>query len=180
MVFGWWIKTPKSAEGTYTFEPRLGGRGLADTFPSQPGGTARYTGLATGRYVKEDRSETVESDGDFLTAATSGIFTADATLIAVGTSVSGNVRNFKEGGRSLGDWAVLLNSDNITTLQVGDTPETGAGMWNAWYVPSHVGGADAQSFGNVEHPVSAAGYFGAKIEQVLHVSGAFGAKRQGP
>ena len=186
MYFGWRIQTPDSSGGTYKFEPRLGGMGLTDspTFI----GEARYTGPATGRYVKEDRAETVESDGQQLTVATSGIFTADATLIATDASVSGNVRNFREGGRSLGDWAVLLDQGGTTSLQVGDTkhPDPGpsagqdkAGDWGVEFVPSRVGGNSPTTAGADENPVAAVGYFDAALEEVLHVSGAFGAKRQG-
>ena len=67
MYFGWWIGVPDSAEGTYEFEPRVGGTGLAVFSGGTGTGIYRYKGSATGRYVKQDRSKTVESDGDFLT-----------------------------------------------------------------------------------------------------------------
>ncbi len=173
MYFGWWISTPDSAGGTYAFEPRLGGMGFDET-PSFIG-TARYTGPATGMYVKQNRADTVESDGELLTVASSGVFTGDATLVASSDGVSGSVRNFKEGGQSLGDWTVLLlaggGTTKTTTLQVGDSTKASAGDWNVEFVSSRVVG---------ENPVAAVGYFDAELAEVLHLSGAFGANRQSP
>ena len=180
MYFGWWLRTPDSARGTYVFEPKLGGMRLTDA-PIFIG-TARYTGPATGMYVKQNRADTVESDGELLTVASSGVFTADATLVASASDVSGSVRNFKEGGQSLGDWTVRLNDDDddTTALQVGNLTQAMAGKWDVEFVPSRVGGDGPSSTGTAENPVAAVGYFNAEIADVLHLSGAFGAERQSP
>ena len=174
MYFGWWLQAPDSAGGQYSFEPRVGGMGLTTTLPT---GTFRYVGSASGWYVEEERSKTVESDGDFLTQAVSGIFTATASLQAVSGTVSGVIDNFREGGTSLGDWEVELKDatvsggeiDAMTDLTVGDDETVDAGEWGVRFVPSRV---------TDEAPVSAVGYFNATIENSLHLSGAFGAKKQ--
>ena len=184
--YGWWIERPDSADGAYQFEPRVGGKDLVD-FSSALFATSRtyrYVGSATGWYVQEDRSKTVESDGDFLTQASSGIFSATASLEATSTAgVKGVIDNFREGGASLGDWEVVLEPINsgaaaATNLTVGDTPSTGAGNWNVRFEHSRVGATSTMGVGNDEAPVAAVGYFDAKLAEVLTLSGAFGANRQ--
>ena len=176
--FGWWMQIPDSADGSYQFEPRVGGMGLQDYASALFPGDAkyRYVGKATGWYVEEDRSKTVESDGDFLTDASSGIFTATASLETTSTGVTGAIKDFKEGGTSLGNWEVDLRSGNATALTVGDTTG-GEGNWGVQFVPSRVGGANPQATGTTEAPVAAVGYFNASLDEVLHLSGAFGAER---
>ena len=169
IYYGWWLRTPASSAGTYMFEPRLGGLGLVEspTFS----GEARYTGPATGRYVQQDSAEIIVSDGDPLTLAESGFFTAQASLVANSEGVSGSVGNFREDGQGLGDWTVVLNDvDNTTVLRVGDTPgEMHANGWAVRFAPSRATG---------ENPVSVVGHFEAVIPNSLHILGAFGANRQ--
>ena len=174
MQFSWWLKEPTSASGDYDFQLRWGV--AAATAGDISGVTATYKGSATGYYV-EETAGTIVSDGDTLAIVKSGVFTADATLRATAGAVTGAVTKFKEGGRLLGNWAVLLNDDDKTTLTISGTgsPVTTTvdaanhGPWAAAYVPSRV---------TTEAPVAAVGYFDAHIPNSLRLSGAFGAKRQ--
>ena len=179
MYFGWWISTPDSAGGEYKFIPRIGGRAL---LTSHPAFAATYRGSATGRYVRQNRAETITSDGEQLTRASSGVFTATASLTATSAGVvTGSIADFKEGGSSLGNWRVGLDGSDATSLTVGDA-SGGTGAWAAQYVPSRVGGTagGAPPGTATEAPVAAVGHFNAHLENVLSLSGAFGATRQLP
>ena len=76
--FGWWVKAPDKADGTYTFQTFAGAQGFAEatTISDNMEGTATYKGAAAGVYVLKDVS------AGLVTGASNGDFTANATLTA--------------------------------------------------------------------------------------------------
>lgn len=168
MTFGWWMRVPTDSGGNYSFAPRYGGTGTVEFPPiADDLGTVTYKGPATGWYVQQNQLETVNFAGRQLTEASSGIFKAAATLEATGSAVKGIVNNFTSGGRNLG-LTVLLNVGGSTTIN--GVTSTDIDDWAVQAVPSRKTSGEA--------PVAAVGYFNAAIENVVSVSGTFGAKRQ--
>ena len=83
LYFGWWLKEPTEAEGSYAFRTFSGGTvpfavGNKFTSGNTDGllGTASYEGRAAGQYVTKDFS------GGVLSVGTAGVFTATALLTA--------------------------------------------------------------------------------------------------
>ena len=83
LYFGWWLKEPTEAEGTYAFRTFSGGTvpfAVGDKFTSgrtdELLGTASYQGRAAGQYVTKDFT------GGVLSGGTAGVFTATASLTA--------------------------------------------------------------------------------------------------
>ena len=190
LYFGWWLKEPDDAEGSYAFRTFSGGTdpftvGQKFTSGNNDGllGTASYRGRAAGRYVTKDFS------GGVLSGGTAGVFTAAATLaanfggddIAVNDqfNIRGSVTEFMDvgSGRPLEGWSVTLNkvdlapdsasfggtADGTTTALLGGV--TGTGTWEGAF------------FGNSRadgKPGSVAGVFDAHLP-AAHISGGFGA-----
>ena len=83
LYFGWWLKEPTDAEGSYAFRTFSGGTvpfAVDNKFTSGNNdellGTALYRGRAAGQYVTKDFS------GGVLSGGTAGVFTATALLTA--------------------------------------------------------------------------------------------------
>ena len=190
LYFGWWLKEPADAEGSYAFRTFSGGTvpfAAGDKFTSGNNngltGTASYRGRAAGQYVTKDFS------GGVLGGGTAGVFTATALLtanfggddIAVNDqfNIRGSVTEFRdvERGRALEGWSVTLNKVDLargsasfggtagdtTTATLGGV--TGPGTWEGAF------------FGNARadgKPGSVAGVFDAHLP-AAHISGGFGA-----
>ena len=190
LYFGWWLKEPTEAEGTYAFRTFSGGTvpfAVGNKFTSGNNdellGTASYRGRAAGQYVTKDFS------GGVLSGGSAGVFTATASLtanfggddIAVNDqfNIRGSVTEFRdvERDRSLEGWSVTLNKVDLTPGSAsfggtaGDTTTatlggvTGPGTWEGAF------------FGNARadgKPGSVAGVFDAHLP-AAHISGGFGA-----
>ena len=190
LYFGWWLKEPDDAEGSYAF--RTFSRGtvpfaVGDKFTSSNNdgllGTASYEGRAAGQYVTKDFS------GGVLSGGSAGVFTATALLtanfggddIALNDqfNIRGSVTAFRdvERDRSLDGWSVTLNKVDLapgsasfggtagdtTTATLGGV--TGTGTWEGAF------------FGNARadgKPGSVAGVFDAHLP-AAHIAGGFGA-----
>ena len=190
LYFGWWLKEPADAEGTYAFRTFSGGTvpftvGNKFTSGHNDGllGTASYRGRAAGQYVTKDFS------GGVLSGGAAGVFTATALLtanfggddIAVNDqfNIRGIVTEFRdvERDRALEGLSVTLNKVDLAPGRAsfggtaGDTTTatlggvTGTGTWEGAF------------FGNARadgKPGSVAGVFDAHLP-AAHVSGGFGA-----
>ena len=190
LYFGWWLKEPDEAEGSYAFRTFSGGTvpfAVGNKFTSGNNdellGTASYQGRAAGQYVTKDFS------GGVLSGGTAGVFTATAMLtanfggddIAVNDqfNIRGSVTEFRdvERGRALEGWSVTLNKVDLapgsasfggtagdtTTATLGGV--TGTGTWAGAF------------FGNARadrKPGAVAGVFDAHLP-AAHISGGFGA-----
>ena len=190
LYFGWWLKEPTDAEGSYAFRTFSGGTvpfavGNKFTSGNNDGliGTASYEGRAAGQYVTKDFS------GGVLSGGTAGVFTATASLtahfggddIAVNDqfNIRGSVTAFRdvERNRALEGWSVTLNkvglapgsasfggtAGDTTTATLGGV--TGTGTWEGAF------------FGNARadgKPGAVAGVFDAHLP-AAHIAGGFGA-----
>ena len=190
LYFGWWLKEPDDAEGSYAFRTFSGGTvpfAVGDKFTSGNNdgliGTASYQGRAAGQYVTKDFS------GGVLSGGTAGVFTATASLtanfggddIAVNDqfNIRGSVTAFRdvERNRALEGWSVTLNkvglapgsasfggtAGDTTTATLGGV--TGTGTWEGAF------------FGNARadrKPGAVAGVFDAHLP-AAHIAGGFGA-----
>lgn len=119
LTFGWWMRVPAKATGTYSFDTHYGGLAYAAAPASAVTetnagegvtGDATYSGNAAGRYVVGDDA---------------GAFTADATLTAkfenattVG-SISGSITNFQGAAGGMSGWSVALKKITINALVPG-------------------------------------------------------------
>ena len=189
LYFGWWLKEPDEAEGSYAFRTFSGGTvpfTVGNKFKSGADGllgTASYRGRAAGQYVTKDFS------GGVLSGGTAGVFTATALLtanfggddIAVNDqfNIRGSVTEFRdvERGRALEGWSVTLNKVDLAPGSAsfggtaGDTTTAtlggviGTGTWEGAF------------FGNARadrKPGAVAGVFDAHLP-AAHISGGFGA-----
>ena len=190
LYFGWWLKEPTEAEGTYAFRTFSGGTvpfAVGNKFTSGNNdellGTASYQGRAAGQYVTKDFS------GGVLSGGSAGVFTATALLtanfggddIAVNDqfNIRGSVTEFRdvERGRALEGWSVTLNKVDLapgtasfggtagdtTTATLGGV--TGTGTWEGAF------------FGNARadrKPGAVVGVFDAHLP-AAHIAGGFGA-----
>ena len=137
-------------------------------------GKAEYQGPAVGLYVD------LTSEGD-TTIYESGDFTATAILRATfdGTDVGvdGEVTDFKttHGAKN---WDVDLEKAGIGADGMAKTIQTGAdstGSWTHTFLQRH---ANALPEGIADdQPISVTGRFVARIPNVRHIVGAFGAHR---
>ena len=179
MAFGWWRDEPAAASGDYAFEVFANVTGGAATVPTT--GTAEYNGTAVGMYVDEG------APGSTGGTTRQGEFTADVGLDVefTGTDVglSGTIDGFRTrptGGSvapTTTGWTVkLVNAgtvaasatDGTATIELRGTATTGT--WSHAFVKQHgTAAADAQ-------PPAVTGTFNTKIEDVLHLVGAYGAE----
>ena len=130
LYFGWWLKEPDDAEGTYAFRTFSGGTvpfSVGNKFTSgnndELHGTASYEGRAAGQYVTKDFS------GGVLSGGRAGVFTATASLtanfggndIAVNDqfNIRGSVSEFRdvERNRALEGWSVTAEQGRSCTAQ---------------------------------------------------------------
>lgn len=183
--FGWWLNTG-TTDGSETgvFHGVTDGTGDAELLAAPTdinalGGTATYTGGAAGQYAINPG----------LSAASSGGWTADATLTAnwgaedAAGTISGTINNFMAGDTAM-DWSVALGetvlsgtgafdtatdtgnptSDNAVVWTIDGVDGAEAGAWS--------GGLRAEGDDNV--PTVATGTFSATHGTVGHMLGAFG------
>ena len=163
-------------------------------------GDARYTGRAGGKYVTRDLvantgqigqfTAIVELHADFDAAAGRAAGAdADARAPMAGRGhVDGVIRDFMEGGESLGNWRVTLHNASLGAIGMpeGTTPGmTSLGESTTQFtggVSARVGASMAQGdwvgtfYGNDRadgKPESIAGAFEAGAAHA-HISGAFG------
>lgn len=184
LSYGFWLKRTTDADGMVTYnevETFAESRVPASGDVSAVTGSATYTGGATGVYVRN-----VFDDGGEIESATSGVFTANASLTATFgqvnddggegiiapnllNSVTGEVTGFETlaGVAIDGSWKVeLMRSDIASTgTFAGDT--TGNGSYSGTF---H-GPADADT-----QPHSAVGEFDAVFTNGS-VAGGFGVRK---
>ena len=203
--FGYWMQTTAGDSGNvHDFDVFSGGampfdndddRTNENTGISALEGTASYAGSAGGLYVRK----ALDSSGG-VTSARHGNFTADAELkasfggAAVAAddhfSISGTVKNFMDGAKSLSGWSVdLMRADFVTRAENGDLSDhtggfgdatTGGGEWSGTFFGAVT--ADDDTTGDVDesetgYPSGVAGEFDAHFSNG-HVNGAFGAELQ--
>ncbi len=187
--YGFWLKkTTKDGETTYNEVETFAGSSLAASSGSEldtVSGSASYEGGATGVYVRN------VNDAEGKHSATSGHFTADASLMVYfsGTSiaqdkhntVTGTIDNFELSGGELNDWSVALDGARASGANMitgmakgggdegtfsgtfyGTTPETPSTTDDATYRVA---------------PGSVAGEFDANFKNGS-VAGGFGARKQ--
>ena len=190
LYFGWWLKEPTDAEGSYAFKTFSGGTvpfAVGNKFTSGNNdellGTASYRGRAAGQYVTKDFS------GGVLSGGIAGVFTATAVLtanfggddIALNDqfNIRGSVTAFRdvERNRALKGWSVTLNKVDLAAGSAtfggtaGDTTTatlggvTGPGTWAGAFFGN--AGADGK-------PGAVAGVFDAHLP-AAHIAGGFGA-----
>lgn len=177
MVFGYWIEDPESATGTYVVQPfaEVEEGSALKTFPTT--GTARYKGAAVGVYVESAPFGSTEIDkrqGDFEASVS-----LNANFASGGSGVSGWISGFKttpRGGSAAprtSNWRVTLGSGTTAATVTGSATIDGlesTGNWAAQFVRAR---EDAAS----DKPSAVVGVFDTS-GQSLHVTGAFGARRQ--
>ena len=203
--FGYWMRTTAGDSGNvHDFDVFSGGAMRFDndtaddnqnTGISALEGTASYAGSAGGLYVRK----ALDSSGG-VTSARHGNFTADAELkasfggAAVAAddhfSISGTVKNFMDGAKSLSGWSVdLMRADFVTRAEDGALSEdhtggfsgatTGGGAWSGAFfgaVTADDGDTDVDE-SDTGYPSGVAGEFDAHFSNG-HVNGAFGAVKQ--
>ena len=198
--FGWWMQTPSSPDGAYTFNTYFDGTNYVAA--GTPVGTATYSGRAAGRYAVQELGSAGVTDGQ------SGEFVAAASLTAnfsaTANSISGSINSFQGGGGAdMSDWEVMLNRKSLTgglaaafpntqpnpalpafdgaTATMGD--QTANGTWTGQFLGNDVTVSDAAGAGgtmttpvNNAFPRAVGGTFQADNEAVS-IAGAFGARR---
>ena len=175
MLFGWWRTEPSTPGGDYTYEVFANANHAA-----APGGMlgATYSGTAVGVYVEQSGTAADLSKRQ-------GEFTAAVNLTASSdTMIKGQIGSFKTtpaGGSSQSatsqSWLVVLDdavSGTITTAVIKNVPGSASseGGWQYTLVGNHTNVDPAAN------PSGAVGVFDTRIPDLLHISGAFGAKRQ--
>ena len=178
--YGFWLKrTTKDGALTYN-EVETFTRSSVDavTDISAVVETATYDGDALGVYVHS----VIDSDGSE-TSATSGHFTADASLTAYfgggdvaankQNTITGTINNFELSGGEANSWSVTLESSAASTDGTHSGTAKGGGTSDGSFSTIFYGTADAD---NKPHSVlgefnsnftngSAAGAFGARIKE---------------
>ena len=187
IVFGWWREEPANVLADYDFEVFADVIG-ADAVNSRVTGEAEYDGTAAGMYVEQGA---LGSSG---VTARQGEFTADVRLdvdFDGGTDVDeiqGTIDSFSTrptGGSTApttsDTWVVKLTADTAAAtgsgtaeIDIRGTDSTGA--WTYVFAGNH---ATAPTSGEAQlHPSAMTGTFNARIPNLLHLVGAFGAHLQ--
>ena len=190
MVFGWWQSIPRDADGMYDVDV------FAYDFPdgallvdaNDYAGKAEYEGPAAGVYVEERFVTEEEFGGVRQSIAESGEFTATVNLRAdfAADTIEGDVSSFRTD-HGAKDWRVLLNPPGVedgeeaTTaaiVQANIPPDasTRSGTWEYQFLAPY-GDSLAENDSGDNQPIAAVGRFDARIENVRHIVGAFGAHR---
>ena len=179
VYFGWWLN--ETDDGAYRFQSFAGAAAdlPAHAVTAAMEGSATYRGAAAGVWATEEVS------GGRVTAASSGAFTAQATLTAnffgpLDTGVvEGTIDSFRNAaGRAMTGWSVTLKKTGLTAGQAGFAGETGgtvgantsgSGSWEGrFHGPD---GAETDP-----RPSDVTGRFDVHFPGT-HVAGAFGAAR---
>ena len=179
--FGWWLN--EAEDGSYGFQTFAGGVGFrtgAADVTAAMAGSATYRGAAAGVYV------TMDVSGGQVTRATSGEFTAQATLEAHffgardAGEVTGTIDSFRSGdGVPMTGWGVELKAAGLTVGEASFAGETGGtlgsasrgeGSWEGlFHGTDGATGADAR-------PSHVTGRFDVHFPGA-HLAGAFGASK---
>ena len=209
MVFGWWKSTPDSATGTYEFDAFMQTEGAwsGSANPTSATGTATYDGPAAGAYVEEGLlvgESGGARHGEFTaTAHLTAVFTApDPNPNNIATGLRGYVDGFKttrSGSSSavskswrVNLWGAADSNGVLSTAAIGANIAgtavtisltgagggTATGSWQAQFLANQAN--SRANSGDAPQPLAAAGVFDASIEDLLHVSGAFGVHRTVP
>ena len=181
LYLGWWLN--EEEDGSYGFQTFAGGVGFpagAADVTAAMAGTATYRGAAVGVYV------TMDVSGGQVTRATSGEFTARATLEAHffgardAGEVTGTIDSFRSGnGVPMRGWGVELKAAGLTLGDASFAGETvgtlgpatrGEGSWEGrFHGTDGAAGSDAR-------PGHVTGRFDAHFPGA-HLAGAFGASK---
>ena len=179
--FGWWLN--EEEDGSYGFQTFAGGVGFragAADVTAAMAGSATYRGAAAGVYV------TMDVSGGQVTRATSGEFTAQATLEAHffgardAGEVTGTIDSFRSGdGVPMTGWGVELKAAGLTVGDATFAGETGGtlgpatrgeGSWEGlFHGTDGAAGPDAR-------PGHVTGRFDVHFPGA-HLAGAFGASK---
>ena len=179
--FGWWLN--EEEDGSYGFQTFAGGAGFpagAADVTAAMAGSATYRGAAAGVYV------TMDVSGGRVTRATSGEFTARATLEAHffgardAGEVTGTIDSFRSGnGVPMTGWGVELKAAGLTVGDASFAGETGGTLGSAsrgegsWEGLFH--GTDGAA-GPDARPGHVTGRFDVHFPGA-HLAGAFGASK---
>ena len=136
MTLGIWASLPQAPDGAFNIgafaqgsEPfiRTTSTGFQPNSLDRVGGNATYRGVATGIYSRETNLGSFDATASLSAAFGNGL-DSDATM-----NVQGSISDFREYGKSLGDWRVNLlqatpggNNDLTSTTFVGQTSLTSA------------------------------------------------------
>lgn len=202
MSFGWWLRTPASADGAYSYSYYADGGAFVPT-ATVPTGTATYNGRAAGRYVVQEVGAMGVTDGvsgEFIAAATlTANFDAMSTAGLPAPTIQGSISGFQGEMGGMSGWAVALNrqtlADNAAALgaaftsgQIDPTASRFDGVTATMGDQTAYGSWTGQFFGNQmtvgevpaavagAAPVGVGGTFQADNEAV-NIAGAFGARR---
>ena len=181
LYFGWWLN--EEEDGSYGFQTFAGGVGFpagAADVTAAMAGSATYRGAAAGVYV------TMDVSGGQVTRATSGEFTARATLEAHffgaqdAGEVTGTIDSFRSGdGVPMTGWGVELKAAGLTVGDASFAGETGGTLGSAsrgegsWEGLFH--GTDGAA-GPDARPGHVTGRFDVHFPGA-HLAGAFGASK---
>ena len=180
LYFGWWLN--ETDDVAFRFQSFAGAADLpAGTVTAAMQGSATYRGAAAGVWTTEEVS------GGRVTAASSGAFTAEATLTAhfFGPldegDISGKIGSFRNAaGRAMPGWGVTLKETGLTAGRAwfaGETEGTiGAGTSGSGSWEGHFHGTDGAETN--ARPSDVTGRFDMHFPGA-HVAGAFGAARRG-
>ena len=199
--FGWWMRVPTKATGTYQFDTHYGGSSAyvaptaGDGVAAGVAGDATYSGNAAGRYVVAD--DTGEFTADAKLTAKFGGATATTVGSFVG-SISGSITNFQGAADGMSGWSVDLKKINMTDLTAtpaftSSVSDTSLPTYNGTVATlgdvTAYGTWQGAFFGNVKNPAGIAdrnkddaaplavgGEFHADGAGA-HIAGAFGARR---
>ena len=197
--YGFWLKTTTDKDGATTYnevETFAGSRIAVSGSVVAVTGSATYEGGAVGVYVRETFKSTTDSSID---TATSGHFTADATLeatfgqvdaegcegVTCGTiapilvnTLAGTIDNFVLQHEEYNEWSVNLQGDITADMGtvVGGTANGGGdpGTFNATFHGPNVDAADPPA---PIQPHTVVGEFNANFGNGA-VAGGFGARKQ--
>ena len=185
MTFGWWRTEPPTALGSYQFGVFVTGADLLteNNIPADPPGSAEYDGTAVGMYVEQGGL------GGTGVTTRQGEFVADARLDVDfdENEIEGTIDGFTTtptGGSAApttsGSWAVKLMRDTTTSsVKVDIRGTTSTGSWSHQFVDNHENVLQVGPDDNVQPaPPAVVGSFNARIENLLHLVGAFGAHKR--
>ena len=141
LYFGYWLHKPDAPGGDHRFSLIAGGSDMftvrGNDNPRTPdntdpysivhtlAGEARYSGPAAGKYVTRSVIPNTAEIGQF--TATVDLIVDFGTATTAG-DVDGVVRDFMEGGASLGNWRVTLMHASLA--QIGAAEHSAAGTAN--------------------------------------------------
>ena len=126
LYFGIWASDPNNPTAAHDFKWIAGGGNSIDaTHFGALTGRATFNGGAVGRYALRNQVGQDDRMGTFTANAT---FTADFDIGSdgsAGSSLSGNITDFREGGTPLAGWSVYLGSSASAAATLDQTGATG-------------------------------------------------------